>query len=751
MRNVKKKAKKQRGRNRAVLKMADVGSLARKVESALARGDVDTACELLSRARPLPEPLSTELCARAFAAQAYARWDRPGRALDSLERAIELAPGRADLRRLRGNLLRRLGRIKPAIAELTEAHRLAPDDRQIAFELFLARLVGGERGENLERLVAALDGPEASRAAALLAARCGDLSSAQAKVASSQDYVDRLEHSLLLVIQGQAARAVPALEVVAAQEQLPLVARAYAHLYLGIAQAHRRQLKQAAQALGQARELGAPQDLIRAYQGWVLQQLAIDAVLDSDMPAAAQWFGRLEKLGGPEAVAARNNAGHALSIEGQARARAGDYDGAVAAWSQALAIAPRDAALRQNLAVALERAERTEEAIPHWQELVRQIPREVDKAAKKRSTGQEDEDEDALHKHIRAVAHQHLADLYLEQDEPERAIEQLERALRLVPSDFDARRNLAQLLMDVGRVAKAVPHLEQVAEAASASAIDHIELGVAYLAVEKEQPGIEQLEKALVLEPNYPAARVALGLALARRTLRHPKGETALGDARRAQELLPEKALTLGLLACGAAQLAQGDRRGAEKTLTQAVNKAQDKTAATIQVGQVYWDAGEREAAIAAWADAMKEAKKVPCAYAPLAEAWAKAGDSERCQECLLESLRHSEDEAIEAVERISRNRQMQPFIRQVLHNVIASTEDLVQRVYLAEGLIYAGDTTGGRTLLRSVAREAVRRDDDLALRAATNLDLEYNYTLLDGKTAGIVMDWIDANPSVID
>ena len=144
--------------------------LTREVELALALGEIDSACQLLSEARQLPGgSLKGDLAAEAYALQAFARWDKPTRAIASLERAVEAAPARADLRRLHGNLLRRLGMLKPAASELTEAHCLAPEDPRIAFEALVARLAAGQPGDGIERLAALLPGPEANRARAILA------------------------------------------------------------------------------------------------------------------------------------------------------------------------------------------------------------------------------------------------------------------------------------------------------------------------------------------------------------------------------------------------------------------------------------------------------------------------------------------------------------------------------------------------------------------------------------------------------
>ncbi|MDO8690123.1 MAG: tetratricopeptide repeat protein [Dehalococcoidia bacterium] len=742
----KQKARDRHGLKNVARALPGPELLARKVESALGQGQVDVACDLLSQAKHIAGTLDRALGAKAYAAQAYARWDRPGRALASLERAIEMAPEDAALRHLHGNLLRRLGRIKAAIAELAEALRLAPDDRRIAFETLLSRLASGDRGEGLAPLAASLEPASAARASALLAAIHGELPSASRSLAKSTDPVDRLARAVLLLAQGRTENALPSLEMLATQEDLPDAIHAYINLYLGIALVQIRQLALAIEPLNRARAIDAPGDRAKEYLAWVYQQLAIGAVLSGGLSDAGDWFGRLENLGGPDASEARENAVHALRLHGQEQVRYANYHEAIKAWSRALAFAPRDVALRQNLAIALERDGRADEAIAHWHQLLQQIPHVRGKAAGQARGLQDGASEDDLRRHIRSVALTHLADLYLEQDDPDRAIEHLERALQTVPDDVDTRRNLARLLIDEGKPRKALPHFQQVQAAMPDSAGDRLELALAYMASGEEGQGLAQMESALALERDNPLIRRALGAALARRGMSSPGAATAYHDVQRARVLVHPNTPAVVFLAYGAVELARGKRREAAKALKAAVR---EDPRVILKVGDIYWDAGEREAALATWTDAMKKAKNNAVLYSGLVEAWAKAGDPGRCRECILGAFDSDYAlEATEAVERAARSRELQPILRQALLEAIPSTTDLEDRVYLAESLVYVSDVQAARSLLRDVAREAPKRSDAAAIAAVVSLDSRYR--LLDYKAAEPMVIWMDANPGVI-
>jgi len=716
-----------------------------QAQAALDGGAIDTACQVLSQARDASAtPQGRQLLVAAYAAQAFARWDKPARALASLERALEVAPDDAELRWLHGSLLRRGGRLRAALPELDQAHRLAPGEARIAFEALLAHLAAGERGQHLAALASG-GAPTADLSRAFYAATAGDLSAAEQALARTQHPLAKLARAILLLAKGESHAALATLRQSTADASLPGPVRAYAGLYLGIAYLRRRELQPAVQALTEALGLGLPRDLAREHLTWAYNQLVIDAVLAQDLAGAADWLIKLSELGGPTAEAARNNVAYALRLRGQEMAQAGDYDEAASLWARALEITPRDFVLRQNLAIALERADRADEAIPHWHELAQQAAR-VGKGKREGASRAEDE---ALGVHVQAVAHRHLADLYLEEEDIERATVQMERALALVPEDPEARSTLAMLYVEAGAPRKAIPQLERVI-AERPEAIDaYINLATAQRLLPDVGAAAKTLERAYALAPDNPLVSIGLGTNLALRALQAPAAPAAETDARRALELLPRGRI-LGLVALGAVQLAQGKRREAIQTLKRCVRQARDKANAALEVGRAYWQAGEGELAVEAWAEAMKRAKHSPDRFVDLAVEWAKADDIGRCQECLKELLaRGAEEEAIDAAEDIIALPQGRPFLRRVLNGMIAWAHDggVVDRMFLAEGLLRAGDQAAARPLINDLAREAVASDDLEVILFVTDLDYKHKYKLLERGTARIVADWLDAYP----
>lgn len=741
--------KRQHRRANVATSIRDAGQTLRQAESALAKGDVEVACQMLSQVREAQStPEGRKLVRAAFTAQTYERWEKPARALGSIERALQVAPAEPALHKLRGTLLRRSGRLRAAVAELDEARRLLPGNPSVALESLLTHLATGDRGAQLGDLAGGVSAQGTGLGAALPAAADGDLATAERELARSPQPAHDLTRAVVLLAKGEGHRALPLLERSVADNSLPNFARSYAGFYLGVALVRRRQLPPAAHAFEEALELGLPQELAREHLVWTYNQLVIDAVLNGKLADAADWLNKLVALGGTEAAAARQNVAYVLSLLGQERARAGAYDEATRVWREALEITPRDFALRQNLAVALERADRADEAIPHWHELVQQLSKGSGKVKKDQPDGRVAAKDEALTAHVRAVAHRHLADLYLEEDDVERAIVQMERALAVVPDDVDTRRELARLLMEEGSTRKAIPHYQRLVAAQPEVASHHLELGMAHEVVGEIDAELAELSEAYALEPTNQAVRLTLGKASGTRALAAPEAATAAGDAHRAMELLPPE-IAVGTIAFGAVQLAGGKRREAAKAFKKAIKQAANKAVAVIAVGGAYWRAGERDLAVAAWVDAMKKALHQPRYFATLAERWAEAGDPERCRECFAALLsRGLLNQGMGAIDKIAASPQLRPLLRQVVGELEAAAPGERTRLFVCESLLHLGDLPASRAMMNRIALEAVANNEWRSIVFVTELDYRYRFKLLERKVAMAVSHWLDAHPS---
>jgi tetratricopeptide (TPR) repeat protein/TolB-like protein len=86
------------------------------------------------------------------------------------------------------------------------------------------------------------------------------------------------------------------------------------------------------------------------------------------------------------------------------------------------------------------------------------------------------------------------------------AIQLLQRTLYRDPGASDCRRELAALYRDSGDLAQAASELEMLLWS-EPSADTHVDLARVYLAMADPTRALEQLEKALALEPDHPGAR----------------------------------------------------------------------------------------------------------------------------------------------------------------------------------------------------------------------------------------------------
>ena len=109
--------------------------------------------------------------------------DDPGRAATILGRGVENSPGSALLRQSHGNLLMDLGEFEPALRELTEAARLAPDEPSVRIDIAALHTLRGDSETALEVLTEArrkgADGPDLLDLLAVTYDRLGRLGEAR--------------------------------------------------------------------------------------------------------------------------------------------------------------------------------------------------------------------------------------------------------------------------------------------------------------------------------------------------------------------------------------------------------------------------------------------------------------------------------------------------------------------------------------------------------------------------------------------
>jgi tetratricopeptide (TPR) repeat protein len=137
------------------------------------------------------------------------------------------------------------------------------------------------------------------------------------------------------------------------------------------------------------------------------------------------------------------------------------------------------------------------------------------------------------------------------------AIQQFEAALRLAPGDVEVRDNLGVTLEHAGRIAEAIQHYETALRLKPHFPEAHSNLGNALLRTGKVSEAIQQYEEALRLRPDYAEAQYNLGGAL-EESGRILEAIQQYKAALRIQPDLAEAQNNLGVLLCRSGQVAAG-------------------------------------------------------------------------------------------------------------------------------------------------------------------------------------------------
>ena len=154
------------------------------------------------------------------------------------------------------------------------------------------------------------------------------------------------------------------------------------------------------------------------------------------------------------------------------------------------------------------------------------------------------------------------------EEKNQEAIDHLRRAIAIYPNYAMAHNDLGAHLLEMGKLDEAAASLRLAINIDAKAFNPQLNLGMVLIRQRKFSEAAETLDKALSLEPDSPAARLYDGLAL-----------MGLGDLARAQKEL-KSAYDLG---------------GAHYAL------------ALFHLGQIYMHKGEREAALKAFEDYLRD------------------------------------------------------------------------------------------------------------------------------------------------
>ncbi len=165
------------------------------------------------------------------------------------------------------------------------------------------------------------------------------------------------------------------------------------------------------------------------------------------------------------------------------------FGNSVLLFQDSLTRNPQSWLVHTNLAIALGKTGRTQEALEHCRQADRFNP-----------------DSPLVH-------HNWGVQLFDAGRFPE-AIEQFRQTLRLMPDSDNAHRDLATALFAAGQQHEATEQFALVLRGNPENAQSHYELGVALAKTGRLREGIEQFQEAIRLKPIYPEAHNNLGSAL---------------------------------------------------------------------------------------------------------------------------------------------------------------------------------------------------------------------------------------------
>jgi tetratricopeptide (TPR) repeat protein len=260
----------------------------------------------------------------------------------------------------------------------------------------------------------------------------------------------------------------------------------------------------------------------------------------------------------------------------------GQYQAAIAEWTELAASNPDDARVHNNLATALARAGKLAEAIPQYERALELNPQyhsihdSLGQALA--SAGRPDEAIAHFEKALEAYpesadVHNNLGRALAMKDRLDDAMAEFQKAAELDPRSADARNNIGRILASKGRLDDAIPYFQKAVEIDPDFAEAHQFLGAAlYYARGRVQEALAQWREALRVRPDFlPALNEAARVMATSSEAPARNGPEAVKLAEHAVELSGgQEAIYLDTLAAAYAEAGRFDeavetaRRGLE-------------------------------------------------------------------------------------------------------------------------------------------------------------------------------------------
>lgn len=223
-----------------------------------------------------------------------------------------------------------------------------------------------------------------------------------------------------------------------------------------------------------------------------------------------------------------------------------------------------------------------------------------------------------------AEAHHHLAQTYVRMQKLELAFQEFGRALQLQPENYEARIEVANLLVLSHNLAEAKNQIDVLLNQRSSDPVVH-SLNSSFLAAKGEIPGaIEEMQKSITLDPE----RWQFYLSLALLQAKNSQPDAMEGSLQKVIQLSPSSSQARMLL--GNYYQSRGRYSEAERQFQDAADRDRNSVEARAAVVRVYLAEGKKADAEDFARRAKADLPNNPIGYRMLADFYFMTGDLDR-------------------------------------------------------------------------------------------------------------------------